>query len=137
METSAKATLVKLSDTTMMIADEAEDICGRQVLDKAGHEIGEVDALLIDDQESKVRFLQVASGGLLGLGATKFLIPVDAVTRVDEDYVHIDQTRERIASAPGYDPELIDGSYYDDVYGYYGYAPYWAPGYIYPGYPYF
>jgi hypothetical protein len=24
---------------------------------------------------------------------------------------------------------------YDELFNYYGYSPYWAPGYIYPAYP--
>jgi sporulation protein YlmC with PRC-barrel domain len=133
----AKATLVKLSDTNLTLADRAEDIRGRDVFDTAGEEVGEVDDLFVDEQEQKVRFLQVASGGFLGLGATKFLIPVDAITRITEDAVYISQTRERLAGVPRYDPSLVDERYLRDVYGYYGYSPYWGPDYRYPSYPYY
>jgi sporulation protein YlmC with PRC-barrel domain len=132
-----KAALVKLSDTNLTLANRAEDIRGRDVLDTAGEDIGKVDDLLIDEQEQKVRFLQVSSGGFLGLGATKFLIPVDAITRMTEDAVYISQARERLAGAPRYDPSLVDERYLSDVYGYYGYSPYWGPDYRYPGYPYY
>ena len=128
--------LVKLGDTDLTVADPREDIRGRTVVDKAGEEIGHVDALMIDDQEQKVRFLQVAAGGFLGLGEHTFLLPVDAIVRIDADRVVVDQTRERIAGAPPYDPSLAaDHGYYGDLYGYYGYPPFWAPGYTYPGYP--
>jgi sporulation protein YlmC with PRC-barrel domain len=130
--------LVKLDDTDLTVADSAEDVRGRRVLDKNGQEIGKVDALMIDDQEAKVRSLQVGSGGFLGMGKDKTLIPVDAVRRVDEDHVHIDETRERVAGAPPYDPALTyDQSYWGGLYGYYGYGPYWAPGYVYPRYPFY
>jgi sporulation protein YlmC with PRC-barrel domain len=132
-----KAALVKLSDTNLTLANRAEDIRGRDVLDTAGEDIGKVDDLLIDEQEQKVRFLQVSSGGFLGLGATKFLIPVDAITRMTEDAVYISQARERLTGAPRYDPSLVDERYLSDVYGYYGYSPYWGPDYRYPGYPYY
>jgi sporulation protein YlmC with PRC-barrel domain len=134
---ATKAALVKLSDTNLTLANRAEDIRGRDVLDTAGEEIGKVDDLLIDEQEKKVRFLQVSSGGFLGLGATKFLIPVDAIMRMTEDAVYISQARERLAGAPRYDPSLVDERYLSDVYGYYGYSPYWGPDYRYPGYPYY
>jgi hypothetical protein len=132
-----KAALVRLSDTDLTLADRAEDIRGRKALDMADEELGEVDDLLIDDQEHKVRFLEVASGGFLGLGATKFLIPVDAIRRITEDAVYISQSRERVAGAPRYDPTLVDERYVSDVYGHYGYPPYWGPDYRYPAYPYF
>jgi sporulation protein YlmC with PRC-barrel domain len=135
------ATLRRLSDTELTVADPTEDIRNRKVVDRDGEEIGEVNDLLIDDRDRRVRFLEVASGGFLGIGQTKFLIPVDAITRVREDTVYISQTRQHIAGAPSYDPDLIhreagEGSYYGDVYRHYGYPPYWGPGYTYPPYPY-
>jgi sporulation protein YlmC with PRC-barrel domain len=136
------ATLVRLSDTELTVADAAEDIRDRQVVDRDGAEIGEVDDLLIDEPEKHVRFLEVASGGFLGLGKTRFLIPVEAITRISDSTVYINQTRQHIAGAPPYDPDLIhkdagEGGYYGDVYRHYGYPPYWGPGYIYPPYPYY
>jgi sporulation protein YlmC with PRC-barrel domain len=132
---AATASLLKLSDSNLTVADPEEDVRGRKVLDRAGEEVGTVDDLMIDDRENKVRFLRVASGGFLGLGETKFMIPVDAITRIDDDHVYIDQTREKVAGAPRYDPDLMNDAYWGDVYGYYGYGPYWAPGYAYPPYP--
>ena len=130
--------LVKLGDTDLTVANEAEDIRGRTVVDRAGDEIGEVEALLIDETEAKVRFMEVGAGGFLGVGEKKFLIPVDAISTIDEDHVHVDQTREHVVGAPAYEPHLAtDRDYHTDVYGYYGYAPFWAPGYAYPAYPYF
>jgi sporulation protein YlmC with PRC-barrel domain len=138
MQASAnKAILVKLSDSQLTVADPAEDVRGRKVLDKAGEEIGEVDDLLIDDRENKVRFLQVASGGFLGIGETKFLIPVEAITAVQSDAIQVDQARERIAGAPRYDPDLAQEPDWGAYYGYYGYTPYWGTGYAYPPYPYY
>lgn len=130
--------LVKLADTDETIISSDEDVRGRHVKDKSGEDLGKVDELLIDTNENKVRFLIVASGGFLGLGEQKSFIPVDAVTRVQVDEVHIDQTRERVASAPAYDPELVEAQgFYDDIYGYYGYMPFWGAAYAYPGYPYY
>ncbi len=132
------ATLIKLGDTDLTVRDPADDVRGRKVVDRNGEEVGTVDALLIDRQEAKVRFLLVGAGGFLGLGERHFLIPVDAVTRIDPDHVHVDQTRERVVGAPAYDPSLArEPTFYEDVYGYYGYAPYWGPGYVYPRYPHY
>jgi uncharacterized protein YrrD len=132
-----KATLVRLSDTDLTVADRAEDIRGRKALDMAHAQLGEVNDLFIDDREHKVRFLEVSSGGFLGLGATKFLIPVDAVMRITEDAVYINQRREHVAGAPIYDPTLVNERYLSDVYGHYGYPPYWGADYRYPPYPYY
>lgn len=129
--------LVKLSDSAQTVANPDEDIRDRNVKDKDGEDLGRVNDLLIDDVQNKVRFMEVGSGGFLGLGEHKSFIPIDAITRIDED-VHIDQTREYVAKAPAYDPDLVDqSSYYEDVYGYYGYPPYWGATYTYPGFPYY
>ena len=137
MSNADKAAIMKMSDAHLTVADPAEDVRGRTMLDRAGDEIGEVDDLLIDEQEAKVRFLQVASGGFLGIGEQHFLVPVDAITSIDADHVQIDKTREHVAGAPKYQPDLVDDAYYGGIYGYYGYGPYWGPGYVYPGYPYY
>jgi sporulation protein YlmC with PRC-barrel domain len=76
----------------------------RKVLDKAGQGIGEVDDLLVDEREHKVRFVRVVAGGFLGLGETKFLIPIDAITKVEAKAVHVDQTRDHVTRGPCYDP---------------------------------
>lgn len=130
-----RATLIKLSDTNLTPADPATDIRGRTVFDASGEEVGEVDDLLIDEKERHVRFLQVASGGFLGMGATKILIPVEAISRMDSAHVYIDQTREHLAEAPTYAPELVEDHFYENLYTYYGYSPYWIGGGIYPGMP--
>ena len=142
-----QARLVRLSDTELTVADPAEDVRGRMVVDKDGEKVGEVDDLLVDDREHHVRFLRVSSGGFLGLGATKSLIPVEAITQISDTTVYVNQTRQHIAGAPPYDPDLIhedmaegayaDTGYYSGLYGYYGYPPYWAPGYVPPLYPYY
>ncbi|GAB3644505.1 PRC-barrel domain-containing protein [Glycomyces tarimensis] len=132
------STLVRLGDTDLTVANEVDDVRGQTVIDRNGDETGKVDGLLIDQPERKVRFLEVSSGGFLGLGKKQVLIPVDAITRVDDTNVYIDKDREHVASGPVYDPELTpepERPYYEDVYGHYGYMPHWGTGYVYPGFP--
>lgn len=126
------ATLVRLEDTDLTLADLADDVRGQPVIDSNGDEVGEVEGLVIDQDERRVRLLQVASGGFLGMGKQKVLVPVDAVTAVD-DAVHVDADRERVARGPAYDPELVlDQTTTTGFYDYYGFAPYWNAGYINP-----
>lgn len=130
--------LVKLSDSDKVVARDEEDIRGYSVHDKDGEDLGKVEELLIDPDDSKVRFLVVASGGFLGLGEHKSYIPVDAVTRIEPDRVQVDLSREHVAGAPKYDPDLGDErDYFQGVYGYYGYTPYWNSTYVYPRYPFY
>ncbi|MEZ0165416.1 PRC-barrel domain-containing protein [Kineococcus sp. LSe6-4] len=154
MTDQPRNTLVRLDDSGRTVADPAHDVRGRTVLDGDGEELGTVDDLLVDRDETpgpgegpgtgpgedagggQVRMLRVKHGGLLGIGADVFFVPVDAVTGVDEDAVHVDLGRDRVEGAPQYDPELVDQyEYYSSVYGYYGFTPYWAPGYVRPPWP--
>ena len=57
---------VKLSDSDFLLANREQDICGKDVYDAYGEQIGSVDDLYIDRQERKVRFLEVGSGGFFG-----------------------------------------------------------------------
>jgi sporulation protein YlmC with PRC-barrel domain len=130
--------LQKISDTELLLDDDAQDVRGRNVIDHNGEPIGHVSNLFIDVDERKVRLLEIRSGGFLGIGNTHFLLPVDAVTSVDKTAVHVNQTRERIAHAPVYDPNLVQmptRDYWEPFYGYYGLPPYWGNGYLYPGFP--
>ncbi|QNE14576.1 PRC-barrel domain containing protein [Pseudarthrobacter sp. NBSH8] len=128
--------LLKLSDTEQTVALGEVDIRGYQVKSRDGEDIGKIQDLLIDPVDNRVRFLIVASGGFLGIGKEQSFIPVDAVTGINEDQVNIDQTREHIAGAPQYDPELSSTQAYQEaVYGHYNYMPYWTSGYVLTGYP--
>ena len=116
---------------------QAEDIRGRKALDLAGEELGKVDDLFIDEREQK----GALSGGNVRrfprVGRHKVLLPVDAITRLTDDSVYINQSRESVAGAPRYDPTLVEERYVEDVYSHYGYPPYWGADYHYPPYPYY
>jgi sporulation protein YlmC with PRC-barrel domain len=127
------ATLYTLGDRGQTVDGTSSDVRGRDVKDDGGESIGKVVDLLVDDHENKVRFLVVEHGGFFGFGEKKTLIPVDAVTEITEEEVFIDQSRERVASVPGYTPALVDDQqYHASIYSHYGYEPHWGPGYDYP-----
>ena len=116
-------TLSKLRDIDRAVSSSDEDIRGRMVKDKNGQDLGRIEDLLVDDVKWKVRFIEVASGGILGFGDSKSFIPVDAITRMTADNVYISHTLEHVAGAPRYDPTLvaIDVNYLMELYPYYGY----------------
>jgi sporulation protein YlmC with PRC-barrel domain len=126
-------TLVRLGDTALELADPLDDVRGRQVLDSSGDEVGQVEGLLLDERERKVRFLEVGSGGFLGLGERRRLIPVEAIVRIDDENVYIGKERDHVAGAPFHDPSVVPESpYYEELYGYWGYPPFWTNGGTYP-----
>jgi len=98
--------LIRLSDIDFDIPHD-EDIRGRRVYDQDGNEIGKVDDLLVDPSQRRVRFLQVTSGGFLGLGGTMMLVPVEAITMVSDDRVEIDRFGRSTSMTTRYNPTLI------------------------------
>ena len=126
-------TMMRLGDSDQVLADPRDDIRGRNVIDREGNEIGRVEDLLIDAEQKRVRLLRVEHGGLFGIGSTSLFIPVETVERITEDGVGIERSRADVAQAPQYDPELVDeDKYFNELYGHYGYSPYWMPGHVPP-----
>lgn len=124
--------LVRLQDD-MALADPADDIRGRKVVDRDGDEVGEIDGLIIDEAGRRVRFLEVCWDEAQGLARTTRLVPVDVIRRVDNQVVHISSDRAEVANSPIYDPGVaFERPYYAVLYGYFDTAPFWWPGYTYP-----
>lgn len=127
--------LSKLAGAVVALKNAADDMRGRKVEVKSGKDFGKVHDVFVDDRERRARFLLVDHGGFLGVGEKKCFFPVDAIRATTSDAVFINDSRDHIAQAPAYDPDLInDRAYLSSIYGYYGYAPYWSTGYVYPGF---
>lgn len=80
------------------------------VYDVDGQEIGTVGDVYVDQAERKMRFLDVAAGGFLGLGERHFLIPIDVVGEISEDRVRLNQSQDKVVSSPESDPDATPGS---------------------------
>jgi uncharacterized protein YrrD len=106
------------------------DIRGYAAFDSAEAEIGKVEDLIVDSQSGTIRLLKIKGGGVLGVGGHHWLVPVEAVTDVTDDAVHLDRTRDQLLE--GHDQSLEDRTFIESLYTHYGATPYWAPGYTYP-----
>lgn len=120
--------LVPLGDSDLMLADERDDVRGMPVKDVRDHRVGEVEEILIDSHERRARLLVVASGGILGLGESHRLVPVDAVSRVRE-HVQLERSDLHVDSGFDYNPAISGPVDYRPVYNYFGYTPFWEDGY--------
>ena len=100
--TQAGIGLVRLGDSGFVPTNPEDYLRGKDVYDLHGQRMGRVEDLYIDRQEREVRFLEVGTGGFLGIGERRFLVPVEAVTRVSEDQVIVepDRTEKAEGSAP-------------------------------------
>ncbi len=114
--------VAKLSGEAVTLKDTSQDLRGRDVYDRDGNLMGSVEDLYVDAEEYYVRFLDVASGGLLGIGEKHFLIPVEAVTDASEGRVTIDENQERVEGAPDVPLNpVIEPQNVRELYDYYGY----------------
>jgi sporulation protein YlmC with PRC-barrel domain len=116
--------LVKLSDSVLELKNPNQDVRDRKVFDNNEEEIGTVEDLFADEEERRVRFLDVGAGGFLGLGEKHFLIPIEAVLEVKEDRVIIDHSREKVVDSPPFDPKVVpEPEAQREANDYYGYPP--------------
>ncbi len=113
---------VKLSDSDFVLQNPEQDIRGKDVYAIYGEQIGSVENLYIDRQERKVRFLEVGAGGFLGMGQKHFLVPVEAVTEVGENWVTIAPGGDEVAGSPPFDTKVMPPTAYHqrDGYSYFG-----------------
>ncbi len=97
---AGRSKLVKLSDSGFHLEDEAADVRSLDVFNQNGEQMGSVEDLYIDPEERKVRFLDVAAGGFLGMGEKRFLIPVEAIVKIYEDGITVNQGRDKVSESP-------------------------------------
>lgn len=102
---------------------QAADLCGREVVAIDGVSVGSVHDVIADGNRDR-QFLVVGTRGFLGFGRHEFLVPADAIQRIDEEGVHIGESGLRISGGPAFHPILIlDRTHFDDVCAYYGIGP--------------
>ena len=92
--------LVRLGDSHFVSANPEDDLRGKDVYDPHGQRMGRVEDLYVDRQEREVRYLEVGAGGVLGIGERRFLVPVEAVTKVSEDRVTVEPYRTEKVEVP-------------------------------------
>ncbi len=108
-------------------------IIGKDVRDLGGKKVGEIKDLLLDPSDpGRVMFAVVDPGRSLEFGHDRFIaIPMTALSRYGgKEYFVVNMTRDRLRRAPSFDedhwPNLIDRSWNEMVYRYYGQTPYWT-----------
>ena len=140
MRTSDLVKMAPLRDSGIALATPDDDVRGMCVVSANGHRLGEVEDLVVDEQHRRARLLVVTSGGILGLGVTQRLVPVEAVIKVDDRvYVdlargtaHRDAARSKAGRPDDHDSALDEAPPYAGVYSDHGLIPFWGTNYITP-----
>lgn len=116
-----------LTSSGLELEDPAQDLRGREALDRDGDSVGSVTDMMIDPALRTARMLVVEHSGLLGMGKKRYLVPLEVVRPADEGAVKIDRTKDEIQAAPEY--QAYEGEeeelHYAEVYATYGVRPYW------------
>jgi sporulation protein YlmC with PRC-barrel domain len=95
--------LVKIDDFDGEIEEHWQEARGGKVLDVNGEEVGTVEELYVWEEPSTVHLLKVTGE------ERSVLLPVHAVTNVDEDGVKTEQGKATLLAAPEHDSEDVPG----------------------------
>ena len=108
----------------------ASTLTGDDVVNMAGEDLGDIDAIMLDVQRGRIAYAVLASGGFLGIGEKLFAIPWSALTLdADRKCFVLDISAERLKNAPGFDkdhwPSMADPTWAQNVHSYYDVPIYW------------
>ena len=106
-----------------------EQLLGKEVFDKNGEEIGEVEQLVINKDDGKLAHMVIAIGGVMGMGETRYVIPWEKVSVTPENSINLDIDKQTLANAPKVEglnaDELNDPNWMQSNYKYFQASPFW------------
>jgi hypothetical protein len=89
--------------------ERASKVIGATIRNLAEEKLGTVDELLVNLKEGRVVTAVVATGGFLGVGDEKTLVPPMALQwDPSGEQVHLDASRDKLRSAPRYDEDALN-----------------------------
>ncbi len=104
-------------------------MAGASVLNPKGEYLGRVSDFVIDSQ-GHVTFVVVSHGGFLTIGEKDTAVPFSAFA-YDREKSHfvLDLAKDKLDMAPAFTKrDLYNEKWADNVYRYFGQAPYWTKG---------
>jgi hypothetical protein len=109
---------------------ESSDIIGFEIRATDGS-IGSIDDLLVDETDWSVRWVVIDTG--TWLPGRKVLLPAScfgAPSMPDRQFP-IELSRQQVEDSPDIDTDApVSRQMESDIYGYYGWHPYWGAGYV-------
>lgn len=109
----------------------ASSLTGDRVINSRGEDLGKVEEFMIDLGTSRIAYVVLSFGGVLGIGSTLFAIPFEAFSLDEDKHAFIlDVPQEKLEKATGFDkdnwPDMADPSWGTQLHDYYGLRPYWT-----------
>lgn len=94
---------VTKNDALRRDGQSASDLIGATVKTPQNEKVGKVEDFFIDLTSGKIVGVILSSGGFLGLGDDLSVVQPSSLSRVDDNELRLDMTREKLAAAPRYD----------------------------------
>ena len=106
----------------------ANESIGANVIDANGEELGRVEDIVLDRRESRIAYLIVSYGGLLGFWDKHFAVPWQAFGQTADGKLSLGINPEQLKSAPGFEkgtlPDTADPLFHEGVHSFYNTEPY-------------
>ena len=118
-----------------------DNLIGTEIQNQQGEKIGEIDKILVDVESGRVGFVTMTSGGILGVGEDKYIVPFNALqqkalqgmeAQVSERQQRqviftLDRQQNQLKEVPEGDIEeaLTQEGQSRGIHEYYGVSPYW------------
>ncbi|WP_301677058.1 DUF2795 domain-containing protein [Methanoculleus methanifontis] len=81
----------------------SEDVVGKRVKNPEGYDLGEISSLRVGLPTGRVAYAVLRTGGMFGLGAKHFAIPIEAmVYRPGDDVFLVNISKYRLENEPGF-----------------------------------
>ncbi|MDN5340624.1 MAG: hypothetical protein PWQ30_1733 [Euryarchaeota archaeon] len=81
----------------------SEDIVGKKVKNPEGYDLGEISSLRVGLPTGRVAYAVLKTGGMFGLGAKHFAIPIEAmIYRPGDDVFVVNVSKHRLDNEPGF-----------------------------------
>lgn len=109
---------------------KASDLIGKSVENAEGEKLGEVQDLAIDPDRSRVAYIVLSHGGILGVGDKWFAVPTRAMTLPGhaKNFV-LAVEKDQLKNATGFDkdswPQSNNIAWGVETHKHYGQKPYW------------
>jgi len=105
-EQAGAGTIPGIEQFDMMSAYKASEFIGYSVQNLQGEDLGEIEDLMVDVNNSQVRYAVLSFGGFLDIGDKLFAIPLDTIQfNAEEQAFILDVDEERLEQAPGFERE--------------------------------
>ena len=107
----------------------ADTLIGNDVYNKKREKVGDIKEIMLDMRDGRVSYAVLEFGGFLGMGASLFAIPWQALTLDTERKCFVlDVSKESLKGAPGFEkdkwPNMVDPVWEKGIHDYYGTSPY-------------